>query len=242
MSKEESLALLRTGTMPERYLRNMGTVGIDGQIRLLNARVAVIGAGGLGGLVIELLTRMGVGYIKVIDGDIFAPHNLNRQVLSSEHNLGQAKVLAAAKRAAEINTDTELEIVNGMLTRANANRLIAGCQVVIDALDSIGDRLTLAKAARESRLPLVHAAIAGFTGQVMTVFPEDKGIEAVYRDAGVNKGVEVSLGNPAATPAIAAALEVQEAVKIITGKGEPLRNKLLYFDTEYNTYEILQLS
>ncbi len=242
MSKVESLAQLRAGTMPERYLRNLGTIGIEGQTKLLNACIAVIGSGGLGGLVIELLTRMGVGYIRVIDGDTFAPHNLNRQVLSSEDNLGQPKVLAAVRRAAEINSDTQIEAVNDMLTEANAAELISGCQVVVDALDSIGDRLTLARVARSHGIPLVHAAIAGFTGQVMTVFPEDKGIEAIYRDASINKGVEVALGNPAATPAIAAALEVQEVVKIITGKGQPLRNKLLYFDTEYNSFEILQLS
>ncbi|HWR42713.1 HesA/MoeB/ThiF family protein [Sporomusa sp.] len=241
MSKDKSLALLKAGTMPERYMRNLGTIGLEGQLKMLNARIAVIGSGGLGGLVVELLTRMGAGYIRVIDGDTFALHNLNRQVLSSEHNIGQSKVLAAAKRAAEINGDTEIEAVSNMLTQANAKELISSCQVVVDALDSIGDRLTLAQAARENNIPLVHAAIAGFTGQVMTVFPDDKGIEAIYRNANSNKGVEVTLGNPAATPAIAAALEVQEAVKIITGVGEPLRNKLLYFDTEYNSFEILQL-
>lgn len=241
MSKETALALLASGTMPERYLRNLGTIGLDGQRKLLTARVAVIGAGGLGGLVVELLTRMGVGFIRVIDGDTFAGHNLNRQVLSTEENLGQPKVLAAVSRAAAINKDTEVEALNAMLTGANAQELIGGCQVVVDALDSIGDRLILAQAARTANIPLVHAAIAGFTGQVMTVFPGDKGLEAIYRDSSINKGVEVTLGNPAATPALAASLEVQEVVKIITGKGEPLRNKLLYFDTEYNSFEMLQL-
>ena len=105
MSREQSVAQLLAGNMPERYLRNLGTIGIAGQLALLNARVAVVGAGGLGGLVIELLARQGVGHLTVVDGDCFACHNLNRQILATEHTLGMNKALTAVSRVAEINPE-----------------------------------------------------------------------------------------------------------------------------------------
>ena len=80
MAREDSLALLARGEIPERYKRNIGTIGIDGQKRLLDARVAIVGAGGLGGTIIELLARQGVGFMRIIDDDSFALHNLNRQL------------------------------------------------------------------------------------------------------------------------------------------------------------------
>lgn len=243
MSKERSLALLAAGEMPERYLRNAGTVGVEGQIKLLNAKAVIIGAGGLGGGIVELLARMGVGYLRVVDGDTFAPHNLNRQLLSSEENLGTEKSLAAVGRVAKINSDVEVEAVNAMLDAGNAEKLLSGMDIVVDALDNIKCRFILQETAEKLGIPLVHAAIAGFTGQVSTIFPGDPGLKALYKSAdGNDKGIEVKLGNPAGTPAIAAALQVQEVVKVLAGFGEPLRNKVLYFDTEYNIFQLINFS
>ena len=86
MAKEASLAEIKAGRMPERYLRNLGTIGLAGQLRLLQAKVVVVGAGGLGGYVLECLARQGVGQLVVIDGDNFAAHNLNRQILCTTEN------------------------------------------------------------------------------------------------------------------------------------------------------------
>lgn len=243
MSKEQSLAKLAAGEMPERYRRNAGTVGVSGQAKLLGAKVVIIGAGGLGGTVVELLARMGVGFLRVVDGDVFAPHNLNRQLLSNEKNLGMAKASAAVERVALINSDVEVEAVDMMLDHGNAEQLLTGMDVVVDALDNINVRFLLQETAAKIGIPLVHAAIAGFTGQISTIFPGDPGFKTLYKEpASGNTGIEISLGNPAATPTIAAALQVQEVVKVITGTGEPLRNKILYFDTEYNCFHIINFS
>ncbi len=241
--KSLSLALLKEGKMPERYQRNMGTIGIDGQMSLLTSRVAVIGAGGLGGTVIELLARLGVGFLRIIDGDVFAVHNLNRQFLSTEHNIGVNKAYAAVNRIESINCDVETEAVPCMLNETNAEDLLGDVDLIVDALDNISARLLLNETARRFKIPLVYAAIAGFTGQVMTIMPGDKGLEQIYKQAKKGeKGAEVILGNPAGTPTLAAALQVQEVVKVLTGVGEPLRNKMLYFDTEMNIFELLTLS
>ena len=235
----EHLRQLASGTVPERYLRNIGTVGIDGQIRLLRAKIAVVGAGGLGGMALELLARQGAGFLRIIDGDTFAVHNLNRQLVATAATLGENKAVAAVGRIAAVNPDTGTEAVPYMLDADNAAALLDGMDVAVDALDNIPSRLVLAAAAREAGIPLVHAAIAGFTGQVATIFPGDRSLERIYRTtAGASQGIEAVLGNPAATPALAAALQVQEVVKLITGVGEPLRGKMLYFDTGHNLFEI----
>ena len=242
MSREESVRELESGQMPERYLRNLGTIGTTGQLRLLQAKVAVVGAGGLGGHVIELLTRQGVGHLLIIDGDSFAWHNLNRQVLATERTLGMNKALAAAARVAVVNSDVEVTAVSEMINADNASKLLTGTDVIVDALDTFSDRRVLFEIARKLRIPLVHAAIAGFTGQVATIFPDDQEMSALFaRQTESDRGVETVLGNPATTPAIAAALQAQEVVKLITGIGQTLSGQLLYFDLEYNLFESVQM-
>jgi len=240
---KDAIAALRQGRPPERYERNLGTVGVAGQIRLLEACAVVIGAGGLGGTAVELLARMGVGRIRIIDGDTFAPHNLNRQVMATEQNLGRNKAVCAACRVRSINSQIEVEAVPEMFSSDNAEKFLSGANVALDALDNISGRLLLSRTAKKLKIPLVHAAIAGFTGQVTTVFPDDPGLERLYgQSGGHERGIEAALGNPAATPAFAAAMQVQEAVKIITGVGEPLRNQLFFFDLENNAFERIMLS
>ena len=237
MARGNSLILLHNGEIPERYRRNIGTIGIDGQKRLLEARVAVVGAGGLGGTIIELLARQGVGFLRIIDGDSFEPVNLNRQLLATERTMGMNKAVSAAARVAEINSEVETHAVPAMFNEDNAKELLSDMNVVVDALDTINCRLLLCRMAQKLKIPLVHAAIAGFTGQVGTILPTGPGLEKLYKTT--SKGIEMVLGNPAATPALAAAIQAQEVVKLLTGMGETLSHKLLYFDTELNIYELL---
>jgi len=238
--QEAETRLLRQGLVPERYLRNIGTLGIEGQIKLLESQVTVVGAGGLGGAIIEMLARLGVGRLVCVDGDTFAEHNLNRQFFSQESNLGESKVEAARKRVQLINRAVEFSGYQMMFTEDNGEIFLKDSQIAVDALDSLPDRFLLERKARKVGIPLVHGAIAGFTGQVTTIFPEDAGLKLIYKKEG-KKGIEEELGNPAATPVSTAAWQVQEVVKILTGKGNLLRNKLLYFDAEMGVVEIFNL-
>ena len=239
MAREDSLALLARGEIPERYQRNIGTIGIDGQKRLLKARVAIVGAGGLGGTIIELLARQGVGFLRIIDGDSFELVNLNRQLLATERTMGMNKAAVAIDRVSQVNSDVETHAVPAMFNEDNAVELLSGMDVIVDALDSINFRLLLCRMAQKLKIPLVYAAIAGFTGQVGTILPTGPGLEKLYKTT--SKGIETVLGNPAATPALAAAIQAQEVVKLLTGMGETLSHKLLYFDTELNIYELFDL-
>ncbi len=121
-AKEVEITALKQGIIPSRYLRNIGTIGLDGQIKLLQSAVAVVGAGGLGSTVIELLARQGIGQLIIIDNDRFTEQNLNRQIMSTEGNLGKYKVIAAAKRVKEINSATTVTIFRERLTRENAQK------------------------------------------------------------------------------------------------------------------------
>jgi molybdopterin/thiamine biosynthesis adenylyltransferase len=242
-SREVEILALQNNIIPERYQRNLGVISPLEQVKLLQSKVAIIGAGGLGGTILELLTRMGIGKLIIADKDIMVDSNLNRQILSKETNLGQIKTEAAVKRVKEINSSVEIIGHSVFINSDNVKKIINGAEVVIDALDNLPSRFVLQKACRDLKIPLIHGAIAGFNGQLTTIFPEDKGLELIY---GSDKdlpehGSEVELGAPTVTPALIASLEAQEVVKILLKRGKLFRNRLLYLDIEDGTIEILNL-
>ena len=232
---------LRAGLVVERYRCNLGTVGREGQIRLLDATVAVVGAGGLGGWVVEGLARMGIGRLVIIDGDSFCESNLNRQLGCTEANLGRPKALCLAERAAAVNGATEIVVRVAWLDAKTASALLVGADLVVDALDSLPVRLVLQDAVAEIGIPLVHGAIAGYTGQVLTIMPGDSGLYALYGDRVPEHGIEIKLGNPSATPMMVAAWQIQEVVKAIVGQGVLLRDRLLFFDAEHGEVSEIHL-
>lgn len=242
-SREIEIAALQNNIIPERYQRNLGVISPSEQAKLLQSKVVIIGAGGLGGTVLELLTRIGIGKLIIADKDIIVDSNLNRQILSTETNLEQNKTEVAVKRVKEINSSVEIIGHSVFINSDNVEKIIEGAEVVVDALDNLPSRFVLQKACRVLKIPLVHGAIAGFNGQLTTIFPEDKGLKLIY---GSNKnlpehGSEVILGAPTTTPAIIASLEAQEVIKILLKRGKLFRNRLLYLDIEEGTIEILNL-
>ncbi|MCX5915894.1 MAG: HesA/MoeB/ThiF family protein [Deltaproteobacteria bacterium] len=237
------IAALDLEVWPRRYLRNAGSLGVAGQKSLLQAKALLIGAGGLGGTIALLLARMGLGSLVIADGDSFSESNLNRQALSLESNLGSKKVRVAQAEMAKINAATEVEVFEGFVAEKELSTLIRGVQAAIDALDNMPSRFRLEKACRDAGVPLVHGAVAGFTGQVTTIYPEDIGFRAFYGDPRdtPEKGVEVELGNLPGIVSTIASLQVQEAIKVLTGLGRPLRNRLLFIDSLNGVFETIAL-
>jgi molybdopterin/thiamine biosynthesis adenylyltransferase len=243
-TREVSIAALQNGILPLRYSRNAGTVGLEGQVALLESKVLVCGAGGIGGFAAELLARTGVGRIVLADPDAFEQSNLNRQDFSTERSLGMSKVDMIAGQLALINSDVDITPLNLAVDRESLLELLPGTDVVIDGLDNFEDRITLARACSDAGVTMVHGAIAGTSLQVTTIPPGDPdpaGFLPSGNGSGKSKGIELETGNPAATAAIAAAIEVQEAVKVVTGRGETLGGKLLYLDLEDWTLELVDL-
>ena len=240
--REVEIRALKAHILPARYERSQGTVGWEGQVKLLESTAAVVGCGGLGGWIIEGLARMGVGHLVVIDGDAFGESNLNRQALCTETNLGQLKTEAAQERLSRVNSATEVTIHPVMADEGSLREMLTSADVVVDALDTLPTRLVLQKVAQNLSIPIVHGAIGGYIGQVMTVFPGDEGLYALYGRGDVpERGVEAQLGNPAATPMMVAAWQIQEVVKILLGAGHLLRNRMLFMDAESGVAEILEI-
>ena len=213
----------------ERYLRNHDALSLDEQEKLASKRVLIVGCGGLGGMVIECLARIGVGHMRVVDGDVFDESNLNRQLLSSRMNLGRPKTLAAQQRVMAVNPLVEVEAVQAELTAKNALELLAGCDAAVDCLDNIPSRLLLQQAAKEAGIPLVHAAIAGWRGQVAVVQPGEDLLSLLYNNSRQEQGEEISTGTLSFTAAALGALQASEVVKLLLGR-QGLQGELLILD------------
>ncbi len=240
-AREVEVLALKQGVLPRRYERNLGTVGWEGQLRLLQSTVGIVGAGGLGGWVIEGLARMGVGKLIVIDRDAFGENNLNRQLLATERDLGRAKVEVAVERVGQVNSAVRVTSHCLSVNEEDMVALLAGSDVIVDALDSLPARFALQRAALRLKVPLVHGAIAGYAGQVMTIFPGDRGLGALYGDRVPEQGMETEWGNPAATPMMTAAWQIHEVVKLLVKRGDLLRHRMLFMDAEAGTIDVLRI-
>lgn len=225
--------------MKHRYDRNIGTVSEEEQKLLKKKSVCVIGCGGLGGGIIEGLVRLGVGKLTIVDGDVFDVSNLNRQVLSNEKNIGVSKAEEGKRQMAEINSEVEVCAICEFYNEENSREIIKGHDVVVDALDNINTRKLLELACEEENIPLVHGAIAGWNGQVAVIMPGDRLIHMLY-EGDDNYGVEKETGNPSFTPAVVSAMEVAETLKLLLGREDILRNKILTIDILEHQYEVIE--
>ena len=216
--------------LPSRYQRNRAMLSIQQQLALLRSKVAVFGCGGLGGYIIEELARLGVGRITVVDPDVFEEHNMNRQLLCTQELLGKKKVDAAVHRVNAINPAVRLQAFDVAFGQNNSTELLKDVTVAADALDSIPVRLELAEACKDQNTPLVHGAIAGWSGHVAVQYPGENILQHLYAGKKTGHGVEKKLGNPSFTPAVIASLEVAEIVKILLGTETLLPRKYLAVD------------
>ncbi|MHB8811403.1 MAG: HesA/MoeB/ThiF family protein [Desulfobulbaceae bacterium] len=240
VAQVEEVALANS-ILPARYQRNREMISLPQQLALFRARVAVVGCGGLGGYIIEELARLGIGGIVAVDPDVFQEHNLNRQLYSTPAQLGLKKVEAAACRVAAVNPAVTFRPVAEAFAELNGAELLRGVDVAVDALDSIPTRLLLAEMCDSLGIPMVHGAIAGWYGRLATQFPGDGTLRRLYPGNRELPGIEVKQGNPSFTPAVVAALEVAEVVKILLNIGEPIRNRCLTIDLYHLEFDEILL-
>jgi len=226
--------------LEHRYDRNKSLISQEDQALLSGKTVAVIGAGGLGGYLAELTARLGVGRLILVDGDVFEESNLNRQRFSNEDNLGKPKAYEAKKELERVNSQVEVVAVYDRISAENGRDLLDGADLVLDGVDNARTRLILQDVCHQLNIPLVHGAIGGWYGQVSVVMPGDDTLSTIYSDPDA-KGVEKELGNPSFTPALVASYQVAEALKLLLGKGENLRKKILYIDTLTNSTSVIDL-
>ena len=215
------------GIVPERYSRNYSTYSIQEQKKLLHSSVAVVGMGGLGGTILELLARIGIGRIVCADGDRFEASNLNRQAFSSESVLHHEKSSVGYQVLSDISSVSEYLCINCFLDKEGMERYLPGNDVVVDALGGLRDKPLLVEVCQSLRLPVICSSIAGLCGYVSLVRP---GEQAPTDWLGNGVGVEEELGNLPQTVLFASSCVVQMLVDFLLGKKNSCRSIL--FDVE----------
>lgn len=227
---QAQLCLLEAELWPARYQRNRRMLSTKNQLQLCCSTVAVIGCGGLGGYIIEELARLGIGCIVAVDPDVFEEHNLNRQLLSAPDLLGKSKAQVAVERVRFINPAVTVRVEERAYGPECGREILNKVMVAVDALDNLAVRRQLGDDCRDLGIPWVHGAIAGWFGQIATLYPGDRLPERIGEACSAHRGVEAQLGNPSFTPAVVASLQVAEVAKILIGVGETLRHRLLTID------------
>lgn len=237
--RDTEIAALRCGLCPSRYERTIGVFGLEGQARLLESCAAVVGCGGLGGWIIEILARAGVGRLILVDGDVFDENNLNRQLYATEENIGEPKAAAAAARVGRVNSSVIVECHEIFINESNGLNIISPAGVVLDALDNNVGRREVFGLCRRLGIPFVHGAVAGLFGQAAVLRPQDRPLWEIA-DA-PDRGIELTTGNPPFIPPLIASVQAAEALKILAGLEGQLEHALLWFDLGRGDMQRLRL-
>jgi len=221
----------------ERYARQLQLpqVGEMGQAKLSSARIALLGAGGLGAPAALYLAAAGVGQLTLIDDDRVERSNLHRQVIHADARVGMYKTESARITLAALNPRVQVEIRNERLQADNVERLLAGHDLVIDGADNFPARYLVAAASQRLQLPMIYGAVERFTGQV-SVFDPRRADSPCYRCLFPEPPSTAEAPNCSEAgvlgvlPGIVGLLQATEALKLILGIGEPLVGRLLGFD------------
>lgn len=210
----------------------MKEIGTEGQRKLAEAQVAVVGAGGLGTVSSLYLALAGVGYLRLIDQDTVEVQNLHRQILYTVDDLQYPKVEVAAERLQRFNPLLRAEAVGENVNSTNVERLLAGVDCVVDGLDNMLTRYLVNRACVKMKIPYVFGAAIGLEGN-LSVFspPETPCLECVMPNLSDSDLQTCNTrGVLGATPGIIGAMQAMEAIKLIAGVGSPLKGKLVVFD------------
>ena len=234
-----------SGRDMQRYSRQimLEEIGFTGMEKLRKATVCVVGVGGIGNPVATMLSAMGVGKLRIIDRDVIEISNLHRQHLYNEDDIGKVKVEVAAERLQKINPAAKIDAIPISVTRYNAEGLVEGADIIIDALDSVEARYALNDACIKHKLPFIYAGALGMLGSVCTILPgESACLRCIFPK--LEEDDMPTCSTEGVHPSIlylVAGTQVSEAVKLITGQRPSLVNKLLYIDLNDLTMEKVQM-
>ncbi|HON82156.1 MAG TPA: HesA/MoeB/ThiF family protein [Methanoregulaceae archaeon] len=222
----------------KRYSRQIASIGEEGQERLKSAHVVLAGAGGLGCPAAAYLCAAGVGRLTIIDPDQVELTNLNRQILHWEKDIGRHKVISVREKLEAMNRGVTIEDLCETVTMQNAPELTGQASLIIDALDNFPARYALNQAALQNGIPCVHGAVCGFDGHVTTVIPGRTAcLQCIFPDPPGGSDIPV-IGT---TAGIIGLLQAHEAIKLITGIGTVLENRLLIWDGRDSSVTIMHL-
>ena len=225
----------------ERYDRQIliPSFGIEAQLKLERSTVLVAGVGGLGSAASIYLAAAGIGRIRLVDEGEIELSNLNRQILYSTEDIGKPKVLVASKRLRALNPTIEVEAIQEKITDSNIGDFLEGVGVVVDGQDNFRTRFIINKACVERGKPFIYGAVYGLEGRLMTIIPGKTACLSCLIPTLPRDPVKIPTVGP--VPGLVGALEALEAIKLITGVGEPFTNRLLIIageDLSFYTLEV----
>ncbi len=224
-----------------RYARHLSldSIGGEGQERLLRGRVLLIGAGGLGSPIALYLAAAGIGTIGIVDADVVDASNLQRQVLYTTVDIGSPKVNVAASRLASLNPDVTVVPLQVWFTAENAESLVADYDVVIDATDNFEAKFLIADACHRKSIPYSHAGVDLFFGQTITVIPgQTTCYRCLFEAPPANNG-DAPRGPLGVVPGLIGTVQANDAIKLLTGAGELLTNRLFTYDALKSSVRII---
>lgn len=235
--------------------RQMSIVTKEEQEKFRNGKITVIGCGGIGGQSIEMLARMGIGELVLVDEDVFDITNLNRQSLSSTDTIGLEKSEVAAEKVKTINPHVKVTKYSAHVDETNIDEIIGDSDIVIDALDNLLTRVIASRKAAEKRIPFIHGAVHGTLGQVTVFLANTKSYEEMFGLPSLGKELSedvvdelssIASGKPPVigpVPNLVSCLQAMEAFKILTGTGRvTVAPKILTFDLlDFNSFSIEEI-
>ena len=225
----------------ERYARQliMPEIGAEGQKKLKNASVLVVGAGGLGSAALFCLAGAGVGRLGIVDCDTVSESNLNRQFLHAVEDLGREKTLSAAEKLKKFNPEPEYALFQTELTAENADELLRGWDVVLPAVDNLPARRVINAACLRLGIPMINGGVSGMIGSLQAVIPgETACLECLYGGVSAPEGPIASFAPVVST---ISALMAQAALLLLLGQPLPFKDSLLCFDGRAMTMEAVPL-
>lgn len=216
-------------------------IGIEGQKKLYNAKVLIVGIGGLGSPISLYLAAAGVGKIGIIDADIVSESNLQRQILYNDSHIGKKKVCVAKEQLEAVYPNINIEIYDSLFTKENAFEIAKGYDIIIDGCDNNETRYLMDSVSKALKVPYIYGAISEFKGQVSVfnykgcisysdIFPQSDNINS-----------NTDIGVIGALPGIVGSIQAMEAIKIITSTGDVLQNKLLTIDALTMDFTIFEV-
>jgi molybdopterin/thiamine biosynthesis adenylyltransferase len=221
----------------------LADIGYDGQLKLRNARVCLIGVGGLGSPVALKLVGMGIGYLRLVDRDIVSRSDLHRQYLYDTESIGMPKVEVAFDRLIRLNPDVSLDPVPESLNSMNAEELISGMDVVIDGLDRPEPRYIVNRVCNKLKIPYIFGAAIEAFGNVSTILPGQTFCLECFMPGLKDEDLPVCglVGVHPSIIGIVSSVQVSEAVRVLVGQEPKLYNKLLYVDLREFEFNILNI-
>jgi molybdopterin-synthase adenylyltransferase len=216
-----------TSEEQKRYHRQLLMLGEAGQERLKDSRVLIAGAGGLGTVIATYLAAAGIGTLRIADYDVVEASNLNRQILHWGRDIGRPKTASVAEKLSALNALIRVEEIAGRIDVATIDTVVADCDLIVDAMDNFPTRYLLNRTALGKGVPFIHGAVRGLQGQVTTVLPgKTPCLRCLFPKSPPTELFPI-IG---ATCGVIGSIEATEAVKLLTGQGEPLAGRLLIWD------------